>query len=128
MSAVVMAPRAPRRRTLERTGMTPEQELELLIREQEADDTFYVDRPSHIISLDASSPAGEGTLADLIGYDPETGEQIVCFPLPATPPLANADQHGTNYAYMNLKCRCRPCKDANSSYMREYRRNMSSKS
>jgi hypothetical protein len=126
MSAAVMAPRAPRRRTLERMGMTPEQELELLIREQEADDTFYVDRPSHIISIDAPSPTGEGTLADLIGYDPETGEQLVCFPLPATPPLANASQHGTEYAYNRLGCKCAPCREAAASGRRARRARKSS--
>lgn len=94
--------------------MTPEQELELLIREQEADDTYFIDRPADHVSLDV--------VRDLIMVDPETGELIVDFPLPPTPPLANAHQHGTNYGYMHLKCRCRPCKDANSSYMREYRR------
>jgi len=30
--------------------------------------------------------------------------------------------HGTYTAYTNGKCRCRPCRDAASAYMREYRK------
>lgn len=109
------------RRALERTAMTPEQELELLIAEQQADDTYYVDRPAGEISLDAPAPSGDGTLGDLVGYD-DSGE-LVCFaPVPrASSPIGNAGQHGTIYAYMRLRCRCAPCTDANSSYMRMYR-------
>lgn len=121
MSALALAPRALKRRTLERMGMTPEQELELLIAEQQADDTYFIDRPSHIISIDAPAPNGEGTIGDLIGYDPDTEELITAFPLPPTPPMANASQHGSIYAYARLKCRCRPCKDAKATYEREKR-------
>lgn len=118
MSALAVAPLT--RRTLERRGMTPEQELELLINEQQADDTFYVDRPSGEISLDAPAPHGEGTIGDLLAYD-EEGELLVMLPLPATPPLADANQHGTIYSYKRLSCRCLKCKAAQASFMREYR-------
>lgn len=129
-----------RRRSLERTAMTPEQELELLIAEQQADDTYFIDRPSHIISLDAPAPHGEGAIGDLIGFDPwpaidsmidagldpldydlDSDELLVMLPLPATPPLADVSQHGTIYAYRRLRCRCVPCTAAQAKAVREYR-------
>ena len=51
--------------------LTPQQELEQLVAEQQADDTFYVVRPHGEISLDSPSPSGEGTIGtELVGYDP----------------------------------------------------------
>lgn len=121
MSAVLAPPRRSRR-TLEREGMTPEQELELLIAEQKADDTYFIDRPAGEISIDAPAPNGEGTIGDMIGYD-EEGELVVFMPLPPTSsPIGNASQHGTIYAYARLKCKCRPCKNAKAAYERERRR------
>jgi hypothetical protein len=102
--------------------MTPEEELELLIAEQQADDTFFVDRPAGEISLDAPAPNGEGTIGDMIGYD-EEGELAVFMPLPpASSPIGNASQHGTIYAYKRLECRCVPCKAANAAYLAAYRK------
>lgn len=31
------------------------------------------------------------------------------------------DRHGTHYCYV-MGCRCNPCKDANSSYLKKYRK------
>ena len=101
--------------------MTPEQELELLIAEQQADDTYYVDRREGEVSLDAPSPDGKSSLGDLIGVD-EDGELIVFFrPYSDTAFDTQKSQHGTLYGYRRLGCRCVPCKRANACYMREYR-------
>jgi hypothetical protein len=146
MSAAVMAPRAPRRRTLERMGMTPEQELELLIREQEADDTHYVDVPGWQVSLDASAPSGEGgTIGDeLIGRDPwELVDSAIDLGLNPAPLAYSGDlvdsmpprrgllvgglidplniPHATAGGYQNHKCRCVPCTAAWATYKRERR-------
>jgi hypothetical protein len=52
-----------------------EAELQLLAAQQERDDTYFVDRRHGEISLDASGPNG-GTVGDLIGVDPETGDVV----------------------------------------------------
>jgi hypothetical protein len=141
MSASAVAP--PRRRTLERTGMTLEQELELLIREQTTDDTHYVDVPGSQVSLDAPAPSGEGgTIGDeLIGYDPwdlvdavvdlELDPAAVAYsgPLVDHMPLRRGTvltdprktPHGTAGAYQNHKCRCPRCRSAWATYVRERR-------
>lgn len=133
MTVATMA--RPRGRRRYRTdGMSREEELQALIAEQQADDTQFIDRPDHVISLDALAPKQDATIGDLIGYhevyfkgDPESehatgdGGLIAFLSLPASPPLGNAKQHGTNYGYMRMKCRCARCKEANAKYMREYR-------
>lgn len=119
--AVATAVRPRRRRSLERMAMTPEQELELLIAEQHADDTYYVDRHEGEISLDAPSPDGHSTLGDMIGVD-EDGELIVFFSAHSGTAFdTQRSQHGSLYGYRRLGCRCAPCKRANATYMREYR-------
>lgn len=101
--------------------MTPEQELELLINEQQKDDTYYVDRPSGEISLDAPTPDGVATMGDLVGIDDE-GEITVFFRPPPGALFENqGPQHGTIYAYRRLRCRCVKCKKAQSTAVAEYR-------
>lgn len=108
-----------RRRALERIGMSPEQEMELLEREQKADDTYFVDRKEGEISLDAPAPNGLGKVGDLLGRDEEG--QIVCFmALPANG-IFDPSAHGSLYAYQRLGCRCNKCKGARAEYQRNYR-------
>lgn len=120
MSVAAPAAKPLSRRTLERSGMTPEQELELLIAEQKRDDTDRVDRPSFVISLDAPTPDGKSTMLDLVGYD-EDG-QLVSF-IPGTRDCYDprAITHGTRGAYTKFGCKCPPCRKANSDYIAEYR-------
>lgn len=101
--------------------MTPEQELELLVSEQQADDTYFVDRPPFVISLDAPAPHGEGTVADYVGRD-EEGE-LVSFIGATSPALSDVRsiKHGTIYAYRRLECRCRKCRTAQSEAVAAYR-------
>lgn len=111
----------PRRRTLERTAMTPEQELELLIAEQQADDTYFIDRPAGEISLDAPSPDGRSTISDLIGVD-EEGNLVVFFrPHSDTAFDVQKMQHGTIYGYRRLRCRCFRCTTAQAIAVADYR-------
>ena len=119
--AVAVAARPLRRRTLEREGMTPEQELELLIAEQKADDTYFVDRPSFVLSLDAPSPSGDGAIGDLIGRDEEGDLISFVGSAPAFAPDTTIP-HGNRGRYTKYGCRCRPCKAANSAFIREYRK------
>jgi len=37
---------------------------------------------------------------------------------------ADDSRHGTANGYSNLKCRCRPCRDANSESQSEYRQRL----
>ena len=119
MSTLAAAPL--RRRTLERQGMTPEQELELLVREQQADDTYFIDRKEGEISLNAPTPDGRVSMGDLIGVG-EEGETLVFFrPHSDTRFDDQKTQHGTIYGYRRLRCRCVPCTVAQSKAVREYR-------
>lgn len=132
MSAVT-AVRPLRRRSLERTGMTPEQELELLVAEQQKDDTYYVDRHPGEISLDARGPGGTGsTISDYVGVDEEGDLVIFGAPrgslrrvLGATPSFADPRSitHGTIYSYRRLGCKCSPCRAAQAKAVSEYRAN-----
>lgn len=98
---------------------TPEQELERLIREQEADDTPLV-RPEGRLtfSLDATwntqDPGGDDSFANLIGIT-EQGE-IISFIRPARGEVLNgtASYHGTDGGYTNQRCRCTKCRKAHS--------------
>lgn len=129
MAALAEAPL--RRRALERKGMTPEEELDLLIREQTADDTHFVARNPRDISLDTTSPNGDLSLADLIGVN-EDGE-VVVFDVRATNgrrrpmgqrgSLCDLSQvpHGTLGGYNNHKCRCVKCRAAVCEYRRKQR-------
>lgn len=105
--------------------MTPEEELELLIAEQQHDDTYFIDRREGEISLDAPTPDRTRTIHDLIGVD-EDGE-VVTFLRNAAhlnySPLRDPRQtvHGTIYAYRRLRCKCAPCKAAQAKAVREYR-------
>jgi hypothetical protein len=137
MSALAEAPL--RRRTLERTGMTPEQELELelLISEQEADDTYFVRKPVGEVSLDRPALSsgfierysGDPTFFDFVGieYDfdsfgPHAQGQFVDFlPRERESLFAVGVKHGVRSTYTNLKCRCTPCRAANSAFIRERR-------
>ena len=120
MSVATLAAKPPSRRMLERKGMTPEEELELLIREQQKDDTHFVDRPSGEISLDAPAPKGEGTIGSLVGRD-EDG-QLISF---VQPHVSLFDPthipHGTLGGYTNHRCRCTPCRKTNTAYRRRKR-------
>lgn len=121
MSVATLAAKPPSRRMLERMGMNPEQELELLIREQQKDDTYFVDRPAGEISLDAPAPDRGGTVADLIGVTEDgvifLGESLGISGL-ADPRRV---PHGTLGGYTNHRCRCVPCRKANTAYRRRKR-------
>lgn len=121
MSVATLAAKPPSRRTLERMGMTPEQELELLIREQQKDDTHFIDRPAGEVSLDARAPDGTGTVADLIGIS-EDGVIFLAESL-GTHGLADPRlvPHGTLGGYTNHRCHCGPCRQANTEYRRKKR-------
>lgn len=125
MSAVLTASRPLRRRSLERTAMTPEEELGLLIAEQQRDDTHFVNRHEGEISMDAPAPNGEGVIGDLIGID-EDGE-ILTFglrpgrALADTPKRMREAEHGTIYTYRRLGCKCAPCRAAQTKAVSEYR-------
>ncbi len=124
MSVATLAAKPPSRRTLERMGMTPEQELELLIREQQKDDTYFIERQPGEISLNAPWHAG-GELrevGDLLQVDEDGvvsfgGEQFGHSAL-ADPRLV---PHGTLGGYTNHHCRCARCRKANAEYRRKKR-------
>ena len=132
MPVATLAAKPPSRRMLERTGMTPEQELELLIREQQKDDTYFIDRHTGEISIDAPAPDGYGTMADLLGVG-EDGAVFIgdCRHAERGGPsvrlgfqgLADPQQipHGTLGGYTNHRCRCKPCRQANTEYRRKKR-------
>lgn len=121
MPVAVLAAKPLSRRMLERMGMTPEQELELLIREQQKDDNYFIDRPAGEVSLDAPAPDHSGTVSDLIGVDEDgrifLGESLgnSCLADPRVIP------HGTLGGYTNHRCRCTPCRQANTEYRRKKR-------
>lgn len=121
MSVATLAAKPLSRRMLERKGMTPEEELELLIREQQKDDTYFIDRPAGEVSLDAPAPDRAGTVADLIGVDENgvifLGESLGVHGL-VDPRLV---PHGTLGGYTNHRCRCTPCRHANTEYRRRKR-------
>lgn len=130
-----------------RAPLTPEQELELLVAAQEADDTHRIQTPnsSWQVSLDAPDPNGEGSIgAELVGRDPwglvddcidlglDPSEVAYSGELVDTVPsgrgllgggLIDATQipHGTAGGYQNHKCRCIPCTNAWATYKRERR-------
>jgi hypothetical protein len=117
----------PSRRTLERRGMTPDEELELLIAEQQADDVYFVRKPLGEISLEAPAPGGfEGSVSDYIGlefdfdaFDPDASGEVVSYlPRSEESLFAVGFPHGTFNAYNNHKCRCTKCK----SFFADYRR------
>jgi hypothetical protein len=128
--STLMAPPAPRRRTLERTGMTPEQELELLIREQEVDDTFFVRKAAGEISLEGPAPGGlSGTVSDFLGIaydfdnlDPDAqGEMVDFLPREEKSLFSVGVPHGTMSTYTHHKCRCVKCKASFATYRRQKR-------
>lgn len=130
MSTATLAPPALKRRTLERTGMTPEQELELLISEQAADNVFFIRKPAGEISLDGPAPGGQdGHVVDFLGveydfdaFDPDAQGELVDFlPREEQSLFAVGIPHGTWSTYVNRKCRCRPCTDAAAAYFRQRR-------
>lgn len=138
MSAVQTAER-PSRRMLERQGMTPEQELELLIIEQQADDTYRISRPMHEISFDAPAPGStEGTVTDVVGVEYDFAgladgdyddPKIVSFlPREETNISSSNVPHGTTGGYRNHKCRCVPCTSAQRKAVAEYRARRSAQS
>lgn len=94
-------------------------ELDLLIAEQEADDTHIV-RPEFREQI----PLTEG-LSNCIGVD--GGEIVTNLPRPARGSLliGTATWHGTNGGYQNHKCRCVPCKSAHADVQRRYRQRRS---
>lgn len=141
--AVPSARPLTRRRTAD---MTLEQELELLIAEQAAGDTHYVDTPGWQVSLDANAPSGEGGSigGELVGRDPWdlvdaaldlgldpaevafSGDLIDALPHRRgllVGGLIDATQipHATAGGYQNHRCRCIPCTTAWATYSRERR-------
>jgi len=118
VSALAVAPL--RRRALERKGMTPEEELELLIQEQARDDeTWIIRHPENIASLDSPRMGGEGTNHDFIGVD-EDGHIFSFLENPISPWAHNSLKHGYG-GYTKYGCRCRKCKDGNAAYRRARR-------
>jgi hypothetical protein len=149
--AALTAARPRRLTALERMAMTPEQELERLVAEQEADDTHYQITSGTAyewqVSLDALAPTGDGGTigAELVGRDPwdlvdacidiglDPAEVAYSGDISHTLPrrrgllagggLIDPTQipHATAGGYQNHKCRCRPCKTAWATYSRERR-------
>ena len=119
MSAVE-AVKPLRRRALERQGMTREQELELLVQEQQADDVYAISRPAKQVSLNGAAPgisSGEETVADFIGV--VEGQVVSFLPRSEASVFLVSFKHASFDAYNNHGCRCRRCKN----FMAEYRRN-----
>lgn len=117
MTVLAVAPL--RRRALERKGMTPEEELQLLIQEQAKDDeTYSVSRPEHVVSMDSPLPSGHGTISDLIGVDDE-GDFHCYLPNPGAS-FPSGFPHGYG-GYTKHGCRCRQCKNGNAAYRRQRR-------
>ncbi len=112
----------PRRRVLERTGMTPEQELELLVREQTADDTFSVRKPAGEIHFSGTVAEQVGVEYDFDSFDAEASGEIVSFlPREEESLFSVGIPHGVRSTYTNLKCRCPLCSAANAKFIRENR-------
>lgn len=140
MSAV-LTPRRRRYTALERETMTPEQVLDLLIAEQEADDTHRAHVPAAQVSLDApvtdrTGGYDEGTVgSELLGYDPwglvdaaidlnidpsalaYSGDLVSGIRLPGLVDV----RHGTLTGYRKQGCRCPKCRKANSEHVAAYR-------
>lgn len=115
MSAV-QAEQPLRRRALERQGLTPEVELQLLIQEQQADDVYFVGKQPKVVSLDSPAPKGDGVVSDFVGV---IEGQIVSFlPRGEESLFLISVNHASFDAYNNKGCRCRQCK----TFMAEYRR------
>jgi len=105
-----------RRRALEKQGMTREQELELLIQEQQADDIYTVSSGiSGRISLDGSVSSGE-PVSELVGI--VDGQILSFLPRSRESLFLVSLKHASFDAYNNKGCRCRQCKN----FMAEYRR------
>jgi hypothetical protein len=116
MSAVE-AVKPLRRRALERQGMTREQELELLVQEQQADDIYAISRPAREISFDA--PSSTRSWLSVGNFIAEVDGQVVSFlPRRQESLFFVSFKHASFDAYNNHGCRCRPCKN----FMAEYRR------
>jgi len=146
MAVMTAEPRLSRR-TLERQGMTPEQELALLIQEQADDDTSYASTErGREWSLDAPAPGSDGGSVgdEMVGRDPwslvDDAIDLGLDPtevayagdivdsIPSRGGLfggglvdPNAIPHATAGAYQNHKCRCVPCTKAWATYKRERR-------
>jgi hypothetical protein len=117
-----MASLATKRRTLERGEMTREEELELLIAEQAADDTYHIRQPEGVLSLQSAAPAAfEGTIEDYIGVD-ETGSLVSFLPRVEESLFSVGFVHGTLTAYKKRKCRCTKCRAANAEWKRNHAR------
>lgn len=120
MSALAEAPL--RRRALERAGMSPEQELELLIQEQTADDTFFVRKAAGERQLDGAVSELIGLEYDFDAFDPDAqGEMVSFLPREEDSLFSICITHGVRSTYTNLLCRCVPCKGAEAMYQRERR-------
>jgi hypothetical protein len=120
MSALAEAPL--RRRALERSGMTPEQELELLIQEQAADDTYFVRKAAGECQLDGGVSELVGVTYDFDSFDSEAqGEVISYLPREEDSLFSSHVKHGLRSTYTNLKCKCVACRAAESAYQRERR-------
>lgn len=104
-------------------------ELERLVAEQQADDTFFARPEPQSVSLEnvdeyigasdtyfAGSEDEEYSFGDepdgvYSFLEPQKGEILV----------AGASWHGTPYGYRRKKCKCVPCTEANRDYQRELR-------
>lgn len=97
---------------LEVNGMTHKEELELLMQEQQADDTPRIIPQENTVSL---------SIGDLVGVDEEGA--VISFFKPSNDHafMTGGTPHGTIYAYRRLKCKCDACKAAQAKSVREYR-------
>lgn len=89
-------------------------ELDALIAEQSADDNYtIVPEFRNSIPLESAAPylgvTSDGAIIDFKGH--ERGSVLV----------SGATWHGTVTGYINHRCRCRPCKDAQAARIRRQR-------
>lgn len=96
-------------------------ELQQLIAEQAADMQSYTIKPEYREQVPFTD-----SIANLVGVQPD-GEIVSYEPRPkrGTLLVGTATWHGSRSGYVNHKCRCKPCTDANSEYFSK-RRNGSS--
>lgn len=123
--------------------MTREEELELLIAEQERDDTSFISTPTMQVSLDAPVLGTDGPStvgAEFVGRDPwELVDAAIDLGLdPAEVAYSGtlvdhvsqrgealADPrkiaHGTLHGYTRQKCKCARCKGAMAAWKKQRR-------
>lgn len=91
-------------------------ELEALIAEQEADDTYAVSPERNVMPFTDGIANSIGMQLDgeLVSFEHLNRPHGLVLREPAT-------YHGTDGGYTNNRCRCVPCRDAHSAALRSYR-------